>query len=1020
MKGSTIIRYGIASGVVILAWLIKIGQTALLEPGSPPTTPFLTFFVAIMLAGWYGGLGPGLWATFLGAIICNFFFIQPMGTFGIRNLNDFVNLALFIFEGSLISWCCETLHDSIRKAKQEVRVREQIQQQQLFLDRASRDFAGSLNYLTTSQNATRIALPYLAEGCAVYLLQDDRQTLTILAAIYQNDDVQELEKIEFPLEDFEEAHPVKQLFKGGNSIRLEPTPTIIQFPPIHAAQNTIKTLKNLKANSSLLIPLSARGNNLGVIQLIGVEPRQSYSQAELTLAEELGRRIAIALDNASLFEAEQKARLSSVRLQSLTVELAEALTPADVISVLIKQAIAALKANAGLVALVDEKDDVLEVVNYSGVAPDSLKEWQRFQREVNPRIAQVIDTQEPIWCEDLDAPLLDNEIPWSPPPFFEKNKAWAVIPLIVNKRVTGVISIHIDTPCKFIEGDKVLVLTLARQCAQALERTRLYETESQARAEAEASQAQQAELLALLDTSLSSAPVGLGFLDYRLRFVRLNEAMAAMNNRTIEDHIGKVITEVLPLMPDWLVDSMHAVLQTGRPITDLEVSRVDPNNPLNVTHYLVSYYPVSIPDRQTMGLGIVLMDITARKQAEENERMLSDASRILVSSFEYRDTLAEVSRLIVENLAQGCFIYLSASDRKAAPTLVGLAHYDATQEKRLQDFLQQLFQNSEDANKILLRNEVRFYPQIAQIAPVEIGLSFASLFKEFEVQSFMSLPLVSRKRQLGVLVLFSTKTGGMFQNKELILSTELALRMALAIDNARLYEEAVEAVEDREEFLSVAAHELRTPITSLRGYAQLLANQLTQTGTLDPQRVRRALKTINYQTEKLATLVSQLLDISRIEAGRLKVDLQITDLPKLAENVISLVQNGPVSSNIILNVPDSLPVMIDPTRFEQVLINILDNAIKFSPPNSPIKVDVVKMSENQVQLIVTDSGPGISPELRDHIFERFYQPHSRSSIQGMGLGLYIARQIVELHRGQIGAEYPEEGGTRMVVQLPLN
>lgn len=1017
LKRSVIVGYGIATAVVILAWLVRLGQVALLEPNAIPSTPFLTFFVAIMLAGWYGGLGPGLWATFLSAIISNFFFIQPSEAFGIRNLNDFVNIALFIFEGSLISWCCETLHDSIRKAKQEIHEREQSEQRQLFLGEASRNFATSLSYQTTVQNATRIALPFLAEYCLVYLLQDDQQTILLMPVIYQNQNIQELEQIKLQFEELEETQPIRQALKSGNSIRVEKL-TGDLFPTFNGASKAIETLKNLKGNSALFVPLSARGNKLGVMHLVGATPRQAYSPADLTLAEELARRIALALDNASLYEAEQKARLASVRLQSLTVELAEALTPNQVATIVLKQSIAVLKATAGLVALLDKNENIFEVVVNSGVGAESLREWERFKLEVSPRIAQVVSTQEPIWCEDLDAPLAEGMMAWSPPPFFEKNKAWAVIPLIVKKGVIGIISIHIDTPCKFSEDDKVLVLTLAQQCAQALERTRLYEAESQARAVAEASQAQQAELLALLDTSLASAPVGLAFLDSRLRYVRLNEAIARMNNRTIEEHVGRVITDVLPDTPPWLIDTMHAVLQTGQPQTDLEVSRVDKNNPLLVTHFLVSYYPVSIPERHTLGLGIVLMDITARKQAEENERLLSDVSRILGSSFEYRDTLGEVARLIVETIAQGCFIYLFEGETKLLPKLVGVAHFNANQEQRLQTFLPQLFQNSDDTSSQFFRNQLKFYPEVEQLSPEEVGVQLSTLFREFEVQSFISLPLVSRQRQLGVLGLFSTKSGGQLQNKDLVVTTELALRMALAIDNARLYEEAVAAVENREEFLSVAAHELRTPITSLRGYAQLLANQLAQTGTLDPQRVCRALKTINYQTEKLAALVSQLLDVSRIEAGRLKLELRNTDLVKLLENVISLVQNGPISSNIILNAPDTLPILADSTRLEQVVINILDNAVKFSPRNSPIKVDLTLTADKQVYLAVSDNGPGIAPEMRDHIFDRFYQVQTRNSTQGMGLGLYITRQIVELHQGQIRAEFPEEGGTRMVVQLP--
>ncbi len=229
--------------------------------------------------------------------------------------------------------------------------------------------------------------------------------------------------------------------------------------------------------------------------------------------------------------------------------------------------------------------------------------------------------------------------------------------------------------------------------------------------------------------------------------------------------------------------------------------------------------------------------------------------------------------------------------------------------------------------------------------------------------------------------------------------------------------QAEEAVRTRDEFLSVAAHELRTPITSLRGFAQVLLKQILRDETLDTEKLRRATHKIDEQSEKLARLIAQLLDISRLEAGRLELNREPVDLAGLAQELADNAQMNTQHHQIVVH---AVPVVaeVDRLRLEQVIMNLLDNAIRYSPQGGQIDLDVTKNGQH-AEIAVTDRGLGIAPDYREHLFERFYQAHPGMSVGGLGLGLFISHQIIERHSGQIRAEFPPEGGTRFVVTLPL-
>jgi signal transduction histidine kinase len=219
----------------------------------------------------------------------------------------------------------------------------------------------------------------------------------------------------------------------------------------------------------------------------------------------------------------------------------------------------------------------------------------------------------------------------------------------------------------------------------------------------------------------------------------------------------------------------------------------------------------------------------------------------------------------------------------------------------------------------------------------------------------------------------------------------------------------------RDDFLSIAGHELRSPITSIRGLAQLLQRRQAQ---MEPERIAAALATIGEETEQMAVLVDELLDVSRIRTGRLALTLQPCDLVALIRTAIARV--APQRAGAIrLHAPEQLVVDGDSSRLLQVLTNLIDNAAKYSDAHAAI--DVTALGDGGwATVAVRDRGIGIPQEALERVFERFYRAENAAAqAGGLGLGLYICREIVERHGGMLTASSAPGEGSLFTLRLPL-
>lgn len=413
-----------------------------------------------------------------------------------------------------------------------------------------------------------------------------------------------------------------------------------------------------------------------------------------------------------------------------------------------------------------------------------------------------------------------------------------------------------------------------------------------------------------------------------------------------------------------------------------------------------------------------------RERAEDALRFLAEASSVLSSSLDYETTLTSVARLAVPRLADWCTVSV-VDEEEGMPRRVAMAHVDPGKEPLLRELHRRylLEMGQRHPISVVLRTGEPWIMEEVPADQMEATGNLKELFhvmRELGLSSSMVVPLKAQGRVLGTILLALGSSGRRYSAGDLTLAQDLARRCALAVENARLYQEAQQAIRARDEFLSVAAHELKTPITSLRGFAQVTIRHLQRESSPDPIRIRRALEVIDRQSDRLTRLVVQLLDVSRIQAGRLVLHPEQADLADLVAGVVATAQAATSKHNLVLRTPSSVWASVDPIRLEQVVTNLVDNAIKYSPEGGDIVVELGLTEQGAVQLSVSDRGIGIPPEYRARIFDRFYQVDDGGYAGGMGLGLYISRHIVELHGGRIEVEAPPDGGTRFVVSLPIN
>ena len=435
--------------------------------------------------------------------------------------------------------------------------------------------------------------------------------------------------------------------------------------------------------------------------------------------------------------------------------------------------------------------------------------------------------------------------------------------------------------------------------------------------------------------------------------------------------------------------------------------------------------PVFAPDGELTHFVGIQTDITARKRAEERTTFLAQVSNQFGISLDYRSALGRAAWLAVPLVADIFLVDVLPEDSHTERVAATFADVE---EGVRADLLADWDVRKDDRHGAAL--VVRTGQ--SQLIPSVADADFPSLSRDADafrrrtgahLISYLTVPLIARRRILGALTIATTtRSGRSLDADDRHLIEELARRAAMVIDNALLYSEAKQAVRARDQFLSIAAHELRTPVSSIKGYAQMLL-RAQRKGAIAEARLKRSLETIDSSTDRLSLLTSDLLDVSRIRLGQLPLRPSEIDFARRVRSVVQRYEEATTDTHRIdLSVdPGEYLVRADSDRIDQVLTNLLENAAKYSPDDDRIRLDLCR-EDDRIRLSVRDFGIGLPPGGARGIFEPFERaPNALArGLPGLGLGLYICRGLIERHGGQIWAESDGEGaGTTFFVTLPI-
>ena len=766
-----------------------------------------------------------------------------------------------------------------------------------------------------------------------------------------------------------------------------------------------------------------------------------------------------------------------------------------------------------LVDLLDDDGSLHEVViSHRDPAGERLlrevrRRYPPAENDAHP-VSAVLRTGEPYLVGDATADLERAAVDEEHLALYHGLDAtsYIVVPLKARGRLLGTISLGTgQSGRRFSTTDLELAHEVARRSALAIDNALLFRA-------AQHSYAQ-------LDTLLVSAPVGIGFWDRELRFVRVNAALATLNGLSADEHVGRTLAEVIPALGPGLEPLYRRVLETGSPVVHEESTDEAISGPGDSRHWLSSYYPVRAESGETTGIGGVIMEITGQKRADARLRLLAEAGELFSSSLDREEILSRISRVVVPRIADACNIYLADG---AVLTRVAHAHADPELE-RLMDAMPDSYDLGPGAPALLREVFVSGDALLASTLTPDVVQALEQLgvdreaFARVGSRSMMFVPFVSRGQTLGVLTLGSHDPGR-YGESDLELARELARRASTALDNARLVGElqrraqAAQALEfvgdgvflvDRQgvvrlwnpaaariiglaeadavgrpaetvlggwpleqsrerpqtfpvdgpagelwlsliaaefphgtvyafrdlteeraveqlksDFVSTVSHELRTPLAAIYGAAMTLRREDV---TLAREQEAEMLDVIAGESERLARIVNDILLASRLDSGAATFSIGSADSAEIAAAVIAAAQaHRPPDIDLVLCVPDPAPqVAADPDGLRQVLVNLVENAVKYSPDGGRVELRVEAV-DGRVRFSVGDRGLGIPASEHERIFEKFFRldPNLSRGVGGTGLGLYICREMVRRMGGRIRLESEPGGGSTFWFELP--
>ncbi|MCU0492471.1 MAG: GAF domain-containing protein [Chloroflexaceae bacterium] len=919
-----------------------------------------------------------------------------------------------------------------------------------FLAELSTTVGEALDVDTTLARLVDLTVPRLADYCAVFLM--DSPTSGVHRAWKTSNPAQEA--LFHTLHDLTNAtlHDgvdlIPQVVQRGAPLLLSDlNPEFFAGLPISARTRAL--LQQAQLHSLLMLPITLRGNRVGVLMLITHESGRCYSEADLPLATELARRCSLALENAWLYEQTQH----TLQQQQQTLALLDGLMhnapvgitffDRDLRYLMISDDLAAMNGHA---AAEHSGRTVQEMAPYA--APLVLPAMREVLASGEPRTV-ALSHATPAHPKEIDHWLVT---------FYPLRHA--------DGTIFGVGGVRVDiSELRRTEAERSYLLAVsefAREAAEkAAHRTARLQALTASFAQAvtpaqigavvvqECIQALEADAAGVLlltdDGSAFELLAGVGFSTE-------DEAPWRYFPAADDLPVTRVVRSRKPIFVETLAD-WYAHYPRVASLHDRYGLQANAIIPLVGEFGAIGALGFNFKeprrfssDERAMMLALAQQCSQALERArlyqaeraaraiaesvQQWQHFLAEASTLLASSLDVEQSIGQVLAMAVPRFADMCLFCVPEHD--GSIRVVADAYGDEQVAARVRMLLRDFPLRQSDPLGIpyvLHEGQPVFCANVEREVRTDERLSqlHRQALATLAMTSHLSVPVMVGAEVLGALSWALVQGQRHFTSNDMQLATELARRLGIALDNARRYAaeqraraEAEAAVQIRDTFLSIAAHELRTPITGLLGQAQLLQRRLARDPHAD-ERNQRATQLLVQQALRLSNMVSALLDTSRIEEGHLSLDCSLVDLNTLVWRMCEETRPLLVDHMVTYECPaEVLQVWSDELRLEQVLQNLLSNAIKYSPHGGLIHVQLSRVGSN-ARLCVSDAGIGVPEGEQERLFERFYRASNADvrNISGIGIGLFMVKEIVEQHGGSVSVEDNPGGGSIFCVELPL-
>jgi PAS domain S-box-containing protein len=532
----------------------------------------------------------------------------------------------------------------------------------------------------------------------------------------------------------------------------------------------------------------------------------------------------------------------------------------------------------------------------------------------------------------------------------------------------------------------------------------------------------QAALEAIIDIALDAVIV----LDETFRIVRFNRGAERIFGWQEADMLGEPLDRLLPLA----LRAVHRSHMRGFSTGPADARRMGERRVIAGLRRNGEEFPADASISRVTVAGertymVMLRDVSERKRSEDRQRMLAMAGWVLAGSLDEDSTLATIAEMPLPLLGDWSLVQLFTED--GLVRRVAASHADPTQAAELAELT--AIVADQPAEQSRYGSPARVAHEGAPVVVSDVSSWFDAalpgagpnaLARRLGAHSVLVVPLRAGGRGFGAISLVRTSAGSGHSPEELSVAEQFAASAALALENARLYQEARAAVRERDELLAIVSHDLRNPVNAI---VMLTGALLAQSDAGAPVSVEiEQLEAVRAAARQADGLIQDLQDVSRIATGRLRVDAREVAIDTALHQTVELFEYTAEAAELALtvDVAPGLPhVLADVPRVQQVLSNLLVNAIKFTPPGGRVHVSAALDDAGAyVRVTVCDTGPGIAPEDVPRLFERYWQA-PRLLRAGSGLGLFIAKGIIEAHGGTIEVQTTLGQGAAFTVSLPV-